>query len=769
MVARWPTPQDYQEAIQNPGTAFDDPELRTGEAERDALGLPKPRGGAFATVYKFKSGGRQWAVRCFLRQVNDQDDRYQAISDALERAKLPYTVPFAYVPNGVRVQKTWYPILQMEWVQGEPLDKYVSKNLNSPERLIALARDWVTMLRDLEVAGIAHGDLQHGNVLVRDGVIKLVDYDGMFVPSLKGRGSNETGHRNYQHPGRTASDFDGRLDAFSGWVVYVSLIALSLQPELWAQFHGGDECLLFRRADFDDPVASKLFKTLEDHPEGTLGDLARLLHRLTYEPLSRIPVLDGGSIQITLPKSIVETSPSQKASPGWLDDHVTRHANQVQKPAVAAAAEPQQIEASWIFDFLRPTNPDPVPQFHGGFLGQRLTAIASILSVLATPVSAGWLVTMLVLGIACLVTGGTWWLGYWREAANIRARTLRVELATAQRMAAVARQALIPINQKMQAGRQCLSAETAEQNRRIAVIASSEQAELTSIASRYQSQLADIRRRKTDVKFREDTETHRLKNGLGNQFALLQQRIASSPSEEKSELDKLLNEFQEQYVRSRLSTIDMSEEIMEGVGHVLKGKLRAVGVRTAADISYASVLRAPGVGKTRADQLVRWHDILAAKARRSAPQKLPSHEEDAIRVRYRVQRTYWELERDKLQRQLKDAEAAMRTRFGDERHTLETTEIAISKAWKTEETGVASRHNTDRLRVTAEGASRRSQIQAEIDSARLSLEQADRELSSAQWKQSKLERDSRRFEEVTFVAYVSIVIFLRRLRNGMEI
>ena len=39
---------------------------------------------------------------------------------------------------------------------------------------------------------IAHGDLQHGNIIVQDdGTIRLVDYDGCYVPELAGLKSNE--------------------------------------------------------------------------------------------------------------------------------------------------------------------------------------------------------------------------------------------------------------------------------------------------------------------------------------------------------------------------------------------------------------------------------------------------------------------------------------------------------------------------------------------------------------------------------------------------
>ena len=258
----WPTPQDYNEAIQNPQTAFADAELRTGKPELNALQLPRAITGQFASVYKMKCGARTWAVRCFLRNVPNQQQRYEAICAHLAKVKLPlpYVVDFEYQPQGIRVRGQHYPILKMAWVNGESLTRYIESHLATPGLLSNLAYRWVEMTQALRRAGLAHGDLQHGNVLVRDDALMLVDYDGMFVPALAGQMSYETGHRNFQSPQRNETHFDAQIDNFSAWVIYVSLQALRIEPALWQRFWGGDECLLFRRRDFEAPEQSELLK-----------------------------------------------------------------------------------------------------------------------------------------------------------------------------------------------------------------------------------------------------------------------------------------------------------------------------------------------------------------------------------------------------------------------------------------------------------------------------------------------------------------------------
>src|SRR5688572_7011157 len=117
----WPTPQDYNEAVQNPRSAFGDAELQECLPETNALGLPRPISGSFASVYHMRSATKHFAVRCFLRNVPDQTERYKRISECLAQANLPYTVPFEYLANGIKVNNIWYPVQKMQWVAGTPL------------------------------------------------------------------------------------------------------------------------------------------------------------------------------------------------------------------------------------------------------------------------------------------------------------------------------------------------------------------------------------------------------------------------------------------------------------------------------------------------------------------------------------------------------------------------------------------------------------------------------------------------------------------------
>src|SRR5262249_19498749 len=197
----WPLSQDYNEAIQSPARNFTDPDLRRGEAAVNALGLPMPRSGNFADVYQVRCpDGSRWAVKCFTREVPGLHQRYAATSAHLRRARLLFTVDFTYLDQGIRVGGQWFPVLKMQWVEGMPLNQFVARSADKPAVLEGLLHIWGRMGQQLRTAGVAHGDLQHGNVLlVRDPganslALKVVDYDGMWVPALAGQPSGAVGH-----------------------------------------------------------------------------------------------------------------------------------------------------------------------------------------------------------------------------------------------------------------------------------------------------------------------------------------------------------------------------------------------------------------------------------------------------------------------------------------------------------------------------------------------------------------------------------------------
>ena len=297
----WPSAADYGEAVQNLKHSMGDRELRGGELAVTPLGLPMLWSGGFADVFRIHnaSSGNTWALKCFTRRVTGQEDRYRHISAHLNRTRLPFMVDFEYLHQGIRIRGEWFPALKMRWVEGGlRLNDFVEEYLDHPAALRKLLQIWIRMASRLREADIAHADLQHGNVLLVPSsggrlALRLIDYDGMHVPSLAGAPSAELGHPAYQHPQRGREGiYSFEVDRFSHLAIYSALRCLTVGgEELWERFNNGDN-LLFREQDFHDPGNSDVFHALWELPD---ADSRALVGRLTLAcagPLAETPLLD---------------------------------------------------------------------------------------------------------------------------------------------------------------------------------------------------------------------------------------------------------------------------------------------------------------------------------------------------------------------------------------------------------------------------------------------------------------------------------------------
>ena len=302
----FPLPNEYNEAIQNLRSTMSDDEIRQGEAAVNALGLPMPSSGNFADVYKVHcpATGNTWAVKCFTREVPGLKDRYRGISEHLEKVPFSFMVEFHYIEPGVRIGKQWYPFLKMRWVEGLRLNQFVADYLDKPKTLKLLLPLWVKLSAKLREAKIAHGDLQHGNVLLvpvpETGQLslKLIDYDGMYVPALAKTKSGEVGHPSFQHPQRIKEAiYNADVDRFSHLAIYTAIQAVVAgKRELWDRFDNGDN-VLFREADFQRPEASELFQQLWRLPQPELHSLVGRLILACKRPLNQCPHLDEFGVQ----------------------------------------------------------------------------------------------------------------------------------------------------------------------------------------------------------------------------------------------------------------------------------------------------------------------------------------------------------------------------------------------------------------------------------------------------------------------------------------
>lgn len=293
------------------------PDLKQGAVETFQVktvlkDLTKPWGmeGGFAVVYKFRTqSGQMKAIRCFRVAVSsDIQARYEQMSIFFRTYVPDITVDFSYYANGLLVktnqqslQKTICPIIVMEWVEGVTLLDRVDNlcRQRDTETLGVLAERWRELLNTMWRAGMAHGDLAGVNVMVRaDGQLVLIDYDGVYIPEFSGMPQTIFGQQGYQHPELFSRPFDEHMDHFSALVIYLSLLALQAQPELWDTYVRRDtkgqvdNNMLFTRDDFKQPDTSPVFADLLHHPDLHIRDLAQVLAQLCKQPAmqARFPV-----------------------------------------------------------------------------------------------------------------------------------------------------------------------------------------------------------------------------------------------------------------------------------------------------------------------------------------------------------------------------------------------------------------------------------------------------------------------------------------------
>ena len=291
-MTRYPGIAEYNQAAQHPSTAFTDPELAAGTLATSGLGLPIVLGGGFALTYTVSMRTRKFAVRCFHRYVPDLKQRYAEISDVIGGLGSGYFVSFEYQREGVRVRSGLYPVVKMAWAEGPTLGAFIEDNYDDGAAMRSLWSSFRELARFLAKRGIAHGDLENGNLVVRNGgCLTLIDYDGMYVPGMALGNGNELGHAHFQHPGRTPDHFGPRMDDFSFILIDLSLDAVARDPSLHERFYNGDDNILFQKPDFEDPGASAVFRELRRiRPlADKLDDFASICRR----PIEQVPTLEA--------------------------------------------------------------------------------------------------------------------------------------------------------------------------------------------------------------------------------------------------------------------------------------------------------------------------------------------------------------------------------------------------------------------------------------------------------------------------------------------
>ena len=278
----YPLISEYIEAIKSAEDNFKELSYLRPVLGND--GLPVITSGNFAAVFKMKDeqSGKFYAMKCFTKEQEGRAEAYREITKELKDVSSPYLVSIQYLERELYVDtnestETEFPILLMDWVEGKTLDNYLRENLDDKFALEMLAYRFSQLAQWLIHQPYAHGDLKPDNILVReDGTLVLVDYDGMYVPAMKGQKARELGSPDFRHPLRTEKDFDEHIDDFSLLSILFSLKAIANNPQLLNEY-GATDRLLLSRADYLAIHNSSILKTIIPSKDKELNVIIGLL------------------------------------------------------------------------------------------------------------------------------------------------------------------------------------------------------------------------------------------------------------------------------------------------------------------------------------------------------------------------------------------------------------------------------------------------------------------------------------------------------------
>jgi len=247
-------------------TLIKDAFFRDGKFQTKSNGSLVKYTGGYSVVFPCDVNGSKWAFRCWYVPITDAFNRYKQMTTYFKSIKTPYFSDIHYCEKGIVVNGQTYPTIRMKWVDGKLLKDYIKENISNKDKLRDLSDKFLEMCKSLNSKHIAHGDLQHGNIMVNNkGELRLLDYDSVYVPTMGNLYSDViAGLKDYQHPKRRYNKVASeKLDYFSQVVIYTSLLALSLKAPLAEKYQLFDsESMLFSSEDFDNFRDAQIYSDL---------------------------------------------------------------------------------------------------------------------------------------------------------------------------------------------------------------------------------------------------------------------------------------------------------------------------------------------------------------------------------------------------------------------------------------------------------------------------------------------------------------------------
>jgi hypothetical protein len=735
------TPQlnDFQEAVQNPQSAFQDPALRRGLVKSNAIG-PVGLSGNLAIVYQVQDGQQTWAVRCFHRPAPEAEFRLRAISAYLKDHPSPYFVAFEFQSSGIRVKGIGHPVVKMEWVRGQSLGTFLELNYKDSSRMLALAKKWVDMLTALAHLGVAHGDLQHGNVMVTDAdQLKLIDYDGMYVPTLAGLPSQELGHANYTHPGRLPIHFGPYLDRFPGWVILVGLVAVAIDPSLWDRLRrGADDQLLLGKKDLLQPNTSAAIRALREHPDPRIQALAMSICRFLPLYPSQVEAVEG-----TLVQSIFRPAP--KNSP------------QQQLPS----RPPSTISGSadWIFDFLQDSVPTQPIALKADVLLERLILLVSAcLLGAAFPLMDSFGYGLLGIGPGLAVVGAGFanlrFRGLPRVGERLKLRgqmgELSKQIGAVETEAGASVQAREAVLKQEQSHRFDFERQKKSFDETVNKEALKARQDADRALEGVLIQIEGLKKRQRD-------ELTKLATNMQARNGKISHDLNSLAIRERQKREQSLTTLREQHIDRALRAARIVDQKIDLIGPKLTERLTDAGLETAADVLRGfPVIEQFNAG--RRQSVERWAQGVRHTALNSAPTALSLVDENAIRKAFESERGRLLAEQSQVVGELQRGERDVNAMHTRDVAPLESR-ASLSRQSASECERLVRENFAPQARALAMARSKNVLwAQQELESIERKSAEIQAKAQPLHWERERLRRKLMVYGNITFENYLRLVI-----------
>jgi eukaryotic-like serine/threonine-protein kinase len=169
--------------------------------------------------------GRVVAIKLFSPEIGKGEARSRFLQEARVVGQISHPSIITLHDMGID-EASSTPYLVMEFIEGQPLDKILSKGSIPFSRACAWSAEVATALAVAHRKGIIHGDVKPANVLItEDGRVKLTDFGMARLASHNGKDSPLLGTPAYWCPEQIiGKPQDARSDIFSLGVVLYEMV-----------------------------------------------------------------------------------------------------------------------------------------------------------------------------------------------------------------------------------------------------------------------------------------------------------------------------------------------------------------------------------------------------------------------------------------------------------------------------------------------------------------------------------------------------------------